>query len=403
MNEKKIAFIICTNNDLYFNECCYYINNLILPDGFERDIIDIKDAPSMGAGYNAGMQSSDAKYKVYLHQDVFIQEAYFIEYILERFKNNHDIGMIGVMGGIGMPKTGVAYLAWNVGKVDCCDPDIAYRLYCTKAQKDDVIVDAVDGLLIATQYDVPWREDLFLNFDFYDVSQSFEMRRAGYHILVPYQQTPWVIHDGGFAKLNNYDKNRKMALAEYPEFFTEENGFPFSYQEEWENLSEMLASEVRRSIDVGNWEEAVQLIEAYNKNPMKNSTLEQYSVMCEIYQKERSCGVKYCFFDEKEGYTAAYEKYMTVRFLLHRIEAGMDSSSYSELKCAVIDGDISAEAMLIIILHGSCDKALVLQKIISWYEVVGDAEGVQKLREVYNSIKGKPLLIAYSKRCSAEQ
>ena len=79
-------------------------------------------------------------------------------------------------------------------------------------------MDAVDGLLMATQYDVAWREDLFVNFDFYDVSQSFEMRKAGYHIVVPYQKTPWVIHDSSFAKLTYYDEARKICLKEYPEY-----------------------------------------------------------------------------------------------------------------------------------------------------------------------------------------
>ena len=110
MNENKIAFIICTNNQLYFNECQYYIHNLIC------------------AGYNAGMKSSDAKYKVYLHQDVFIREPRFIIYLLERFQNDAYIGMIGMIGGNGMPKTGVTYRAWNVGKVDCRDPDMAYYM-----------------------------------------------------------------------------------------------------------------------------------------------------------------------------------------------------------------------------------------------------------------------------------
>ena len=97
MNENKIAFIICTNNQLYFNECCYYINRLLLPEGFERDVIGIEDAPSMCAGYNAGMQSSDAKYKVYLHHDVFIKESKFIFYLLERFCSAPDVGMIGMV------------------------------------------------------------------------------------------------------------------------------------------------------------------------------------------------------------------------------------------------------------------------------------------------------------------
>ena len=102
MNDNKIAFIICTNNQLYFNECCYYINRLPLPEGFERDVIGIEDAPSMCAGYNAGMQSSDAKYKVYLHHDVFIKEPKFIFYLLERFRSAPDVGMIGMVGGCGL-------------------------------------------------------------------------------------------------------------------------------------------------------------------------------------------------------------------------------------------------------------------------------------------------------------
>ena len=403
MTDNKIAFIICTNNQLYFNECCYYINRLLLPEGFERDVIGIEDAPSMCAGYNAGMQSSDAKYKVYLHHDVFIKEPKFIFYLLERFRSAPDVGMIGMVGGCGMPKTGVAYLAWNEGTVDCREPDFAYQLICDPGQQEDCSVDAVDGLLMATQYDIAWREDLFVNFDFYDVSQSFEMRKAGYHIVVPYQKTPWVIHDSSFAKLNYYDKNRKIMLETYPEFFTEKDGFPFVYKEEWENLSEMLAGEVRGFIDSGNWEDAGKLIAAYHKNQMKNSELELYGVMCEIYQKEQECGVKESFFDKTGGYAAAYEKYITVRFLLRRLECKMESAAYSELKDAVTDGRISAEALFLLILHGSYDKETVLYEVIPWCEAAGDKGGAQKLGALYDRVKGKPLPFAYSKRVQGKQ
>lgn len=80
----------------------------------ELDVIGVTEAPSMCAGYNAGMKSSDAKYKVYLHQDVFIREPRFIIYLLERFQNDAYIGMIGMIGGNGMPKTGVTYRACKI-------------------------------------------------------------------------------------------------------------------------------------------------------------------------------------------------------------------------------------------------------------------------------------------------
>lgn len=28
MNDKKICFIVCVNNDMYIDECVYYIRNL---------------------------------------------------------------------------------------------------------------------------------------------------------------------------------------------------------------------------------------------------------------------------------------------------------------------------------------------------------------------------------------
>ena len=76
-------------------------------------------------------------------------------------------------------------------------------------------MEALDGLLMATQYDVPWREDLFTKWDFYDISQSQEFLRAGYKVVVPNQEEPWCIHDDGFFNLKNYYVSRKIFVDEY--------------------------------------------------------------------------------------------------------------------------------------------------------------------------------------------
>lgn len=78
------------------------------------------------------------------------------------------------------------------------------------------VVEGVDGLLMATQYDVPWREDLFDGWDFYDLSQSCEMRKRGYHIIVPVQNHIWFNHDDKIIlSLENYNKYRKIFMKEY--------------------------------------------------------------------------------------------------------------------------------------------------------------------------------------------
>lgn len=53
----------------------------------------IPDAEYITQAYNAAMQASDAKYKIYLHQDVFLLNKKLIEDILEIFKDE-TIGMI---------------------------------------------------------------------------------------------------------------------------------------------------------------------------------------------------------------------------------------------------------------------------------------------------------------------
>ena len=57
MGKRKFAFIIAVNNEIYFEECTYYIKRLRVPEGFSVDILAIRDADSMCAAYNAAMQS----------------------------------------------------------------------------------------------------------------------------------------------------------------------------------------------------------------------------------------------------------------------------------------------------------------------------------------------------------
>ena len=53
----------------------------------------------------------------------------------------------------------------------------------------------MDGLFIATQHDIRWREDIFTGWHLYDTSMCKEMQRAGYKVVVPNQEQDfWCIH-----------------------------------------------------------------------------------------------------------------------------------------------------------------------------------------------------------------
>ena len=79
INRRKFAFIICVNEEYIFKECELYINQLNIPYGYTVEIVPVKDVKSLAQGYNRGMASTDAKYKIYMHQDVFIINPNFLQ------------------------------------------------------------------------------------------------------------------------------------------------------------------------------------------------------------------------------------------------------------------------------------------------------------------------------------
>ncbi len=216
LDEKKMCFIICANNQIQLEECLFYINLLKVPTGFEIEVITVNEAESMARGYNEAMMASDARYKVYLHQDVFITEKCFVEKIVKIFQKDKKIGMIGMVGAERLPKDGVMWHAKRCGDLYRLDES---EIRIKKIKKGYCEVEAVDGFLMITSQDIPWREDIFDAWDFYDVSQCLEFQRAGYKVVVPAQNPAWTIHDCGPQKLWNYDKYRKILLEEYKEVF----------------------------------------------------------------------------------------------------------------------------------------------------------------------------------------
>ena len=167
MNGKMFCFIICSNDKLYTQECLYYINQLNIPDGYGIDVLTVEDARSMTAGYNEAMSCSEAKYKVYLHQDVFIINRDFIQDCLDIFQSDAKIGMVGNVGVKKMPVSGIMWDEERFGKVyEQHNYETVLWFNDIENGKNYMEVEAIDGFLMVTQYDIPWREDLFDKWDF---------------------------------------------------------------------------------------------------------------------------------------------------------------------------------------------------------------------------------------------
>lgn len=177
MNEKKIEFMIHLTGDSLTPELTQSLEELVVPEGFVVEVQPVPDVDKYVA-YEASMQASDAKYKIYLDERAVIVKKDFLIDLLAIFQSDAKIGAVGTSGAIELPTNGISYYAEKR-----TDSDYAGE------------VATIDGYLFATQYDLPWRyEDFHDNF-FGGQAQCVEFKRAGYKLFVAAQVEPWLAHD----------------------------------------------------------------------------------------------------------------------------------------------------------------------------------------------------------------
>ena len=218
MDDNKIAFIICSNDEIQQKRCISYINALKVPDKMVCEIITVDDSEGLCHAYEQAGLKSDARYKVYLHHDTYIVNRNFIADMLACFSRHKRAGMLGMIGRKNFINRECLYQNEHFGALveNRGNDTITYSHY---SRKMDEKVLHIDGLLMMTCVDIPWRDDIFHGWHLYDVSQSLEMDRKGYEIYVPYMKEPWVIHDCGKLSVDDYASDRDKAIEIYNEYF----------------------------------------------------------------------------------------------------------------------------------------------------------------------------------------
>lgn len=214
----KICFIICSNDLDKVEEAEFFIRKQYLPLNMDVKCSVIVDAASLAQGYNKAMAESDAKYKVYLHQDALLVYEKAIDTCLRIFYGHPEIGMLGLIGCKDFTANGCWWDGTErYGRV--IDNHTGKMLAGVKFKntKDFTYVKMLDGFFMMTQYDVQWREEIFDGWHFYDASQCREFDRYGYKIAVPYQERPWCVHSCGvsYGYKKEYEKYRMRYLREY--------------------------------------------------------------------------------------------------------------------------------------------------------------------------------------------
>ncbi len=219
--KEKIAVIICVNDERRFAECQLYLEQQYLSPEYELEIIDIRGAASIFSGYEYARGRYNNRYKLYMHQDTFLTHKQCVQKMLTLFQQEPSIGMLGLVGSASIPPSGIW---WERDKntqyghvVQGGDvPEYLEVINGMSMAKPYQEVAAIDGFFMMTQYDLPWRSDLFSGWHFYDVSQSVEYKRQGYKLAIPYAEEAWAFHDCGRIELDDtYEKERQIFIHEY--------------------------------------------------------------------------------------------------------------------------------------------------------------------------------------------
>ncbi|MFS0653968.1 glycosyltransferase family protein [Bacillus sp. 179-C3.3 HS] len=221
MNSSTILFVLCVNDETMFQACFRQIASLPAPHGYHVEVLPIRNASSMASGYNEAL-AHPAQFKIYLHQDTLIFKQQMLLELIPLFLQNPSLGMVGVIGADIVPESGIWWESPACrGKVIEYRHDtyqlLSFESSHVQAETQPYIkASAIDGLFMATQYDVKWRDDLFDGFHFYDVSQSFEFTMQGYDVGIAKQEEPWCIHKcGDHFDAEAYEKARRTFLENY--------------------------------------------------------------------------------------------------------------------------------------------------------------------------------------------
>lgn len=214
MDAHRFAFITSVSDENLYTECLRHLEALEIPPGCTVEKIKVTGATSLVEAYNGAMRQSKAKYKIYVHQDVFILNRHLLADLLHLFTTYPRIGLMGVIGSTRLPKSGIWFQdglhcygkVWEYRRggglhhlLGWWNPRNARRKRLTRywpVRGEYVSAVGVDGLILMTQYDVPWRTDLYGGFIYYEGPHCLEFIKRGHLVAIPRQEEPWCLHWG---------------------------------------------------------------------------------------------------------------------------------------------------------------------------------------------------------------
>ncbi|GIP47420.1 hypothetical protein J53TS2_10110 [Paenibacillus sp. J53TS2] len=215
MSKKKFSFIFVISDEEVYEESRCYLNRLRIPDGVEVEVHELRAVKNLPLALNHAMHRSDAKYKVYLQDYLFIVNPNFIEEVIKRFESSPELGIMGMVGTNHPSLTGKVFESYQlVGNIIEREAGtIQLKRFNGEFTKP---IKLLDGKILITQYDLPWREDILTSSEYLGESQSLEFTKSGFKAAVFNQNEDYFFYDPDFIELQDLSEPvQGKFLSEY--------------------------------------------------------------------------------------------------------------------------------------------------------------------------------------------
>lgn len=212
---EKIAIIIHSLNDLATELCLLALQEVEVPENCEMDVLAIRGDCPRGQIYKDGQQKVTADYRIFLDENAVITDKNIICKIVDAFRKNDKLGILGVSGAKVLLSDGVALTSPK--RSGCVYDEQASRVRRWSSfacDYEECMV--VDGYLFASRVEIPWRNDLFDDDVFLVSSACVEIGHQGYISGVIRQDIPAIAYRG-----NSYKIDRRCQRKFLDEYYKE--------------------------------------------------------------------------------------------------------------------------------------------------------------------------------------
>ena len=211
--EKRIAVLLHKSRERRYEICMESLRNMNWPDGYEAELFVITQDRPYAVQVNEIMTAADAKYKIYINDDLCLVHPQMIEEMLNLFQDD-SIGMIGILGSTSLPVSGsVMDSPYKSGAVYIpSEKDLSELRFHETSEAADVRF--LLPSLFATQRDVPWDEAYEKQY-YAVLAYCRGMEESGVRIVVPHPQEIWCTYQEKSIAFDANEADRKTYFSRH--------------------------------------------------------------------------------------------------------------------------------------------------------------------------------------------